>query len=262
MLRSMRMWLPLGFAVLLPMMTGARGDGCAASSKSPAPDVTGTWAITYDNNLDVAIIIGGTTYNSTVGPQGGVVTITHQGKPISFDLDCARPEVVCPSEAWPATVTAEQRNTQFEHRMIVTLPTQSCSVPLTAPAPGSCGQGTLNPDCDQVCNGEITTRNAERFGVIGENGTSFRLYLGAGLATNGVNCALLGVSLADANLETTGAGTEDWQATAMSAGLVTVAYAGGCLWLGDPDMDMQLEALVIGASVTFTTGFTGVRTSM
>src|SRR3990172_118832 len=100
MLRSMRMWLPLGFAVLLPMMTGAP------------------------------------PYNGPGGRRGGVVPTPHQGKPISFDLDCARPEVVCPSEAWPATVTAEQRNTQFEHRMIVTLPTQSCSVPLTAPAPG------------------------------------------------------------------------------------------------------------------------------
>jgi len=38
-----------------------------------------------------------------------------------------------------------------------------------------------------------------------------------------------------------------------------IGYAGGCLWAGDPDMDGELEAIVLGASVTFQTGFTGVR---
>jgi len=42
-------------------------------------------------------------------------------------------------------------------------------------------------------------------------------------------------------------------------GLVTVGYGGGCLWAGDPNMDGELEALVVGASVTFTTGFSGAR---
>ncbi len=45
----------------------------------------------------------------------------------------------------------------------------------------------------------------------------------------------------------------------MDAGLVSVGFAGGCLWAGDPDMDGDLEALLVGASVKFTTGFTGQR---
>ena len=45
----------------------------------------------------------------------------------------------------------------------------------------------------------------------------------------------------------------------MTNGEIAVAYAGGCLWLGDPDMDAELEALVIGAGIKFTTGFTGSR---
>ena len=64
------------------------------------------------------------------------------GNPFSFDLDCARPEVLCPSEAWPTTVTAEQRDAAFEHRMIVTLPTQRCSGQMVSPEPGTCGDGT------------------------------------------------------------------------------------------------------------------------
>jgi hypothetical protein len=80
------------------------------------------------------------------------------------------------------------------------------------------------------------------------------------VATNGINCALLGVSLADADLVSEGtAAGGDWIATGMDAGLVTVGYAGGCLWAGDPDMNGELEALLIGAGVTFRTGFTGTR---
>ena len=92
--------------------------------------------------------------------------------------------------------------------------------------------------------------------MIGETGETFRLFLGGGIATNGINCALLAGAVADAELVTDGGPDEDsWIATAMQAGLVTVGYAGGCLWAGDPDMDAQLEALVIGASITFRTGF-------
>ena len=86
------------------------------------------------------------------------------------------------------------------------------------------------------------------------------LFLGAGVATNGFNCALLAVSVADADLITVGGPDEEsWEAEEMAAGLVTVAYAGGCLFAGNIDSDPALEALVIGASIKFTTGFTGTR---
>jgi hypothetical protein len=69
---------------------------------------------------------------------------------------------------------------------------------------------------------------------------------------------MLGVSSAEADLVTSGsAGTEDWRAYGMEAGLVKVGYAGGCLWAGDPNMDGELETLVLGTSVEFATGFTG-----
>ncbi len=245
---------------LLPLAMAAKGDGCASNSKSDAPDVSGTWDMTYDDSLDVTIRIGGEVYDAQLGAAGGIIEITHDGQPLKFDLDCERPEVVCPSEAWPETVEIEQRNVQFEHRMIVTLPRQECTGELVEPAADECGEGTLNPECDNVCEGGISVAERETFGVIGETGETFRLFLGAGLATNGINCALLGISLADANLDNEGEpGSEEWRSVGMSAGLVTVGYGGACLWAGDPDMDGALEALVLGASVEFRTGFTGDR---
>lgn len=247
-------------ALASPLLLGARGDGCAANSRSPAPDTTGNWAIVYDDSLAVTIRVGGAVYERNIGAQGGVIELTHEGQPLSFDLNCERPEILCPSEAWPETVSIEQRNETFEHRMIVTLPTQRCDGDLRDPNPDECGPGTNNEDCEQVCDGDITIDSVERFGVIGETGESFRLFLGAGIATNGFNCALLGVSLADAMLDNEGNQDDgDWRAVGMSAGLVTVGYAGGCLWAGDTNMDGELEALLIGASIEFRTGFTGTR---
>jgi hypothetical protein len=71
--------------------------------------------------------------------------------------------------------------------MIVTLPMQTCEGQLRAADPDECGEGTNNPECEAVCDGEIRVDEQERFGVIGEAGESFRLYLGAGVATNGFN---------------------------------------------------------------------------
>src|SRR5262249_38490091 len=184
-------------------------------------------------------------------------TINHNGTPYTFNLDCSRPDIVCPGEAWPNQVIVEQRDVQHQHQMVVDLPSAKCDSALTQPAPGTCGAGTSNPNCDLVCGGNVTVATAEAFGVIGEAGDSFRLYLGAGIVTNGINCAMLGYSVADANLVTTGsASASNWDATAMDAGLVTIGYAGGCLYIG-PAPNGQTQALLAAAEIKFTTGFTG-----
>ncbi|HMG56096.1 MAG TPA: hypothetical protein VK601_21505, partial [Kofleriaceae bacterium] len=76
----------------LPLMMGAQGDGCAAGSTSAAPDVRGTWAIDYDDTIGVEVKIGGAVYSRELGAGGGSFTITHQGHPYTFDLDCGRPD--------------------------------------------------------------------------------------------------------------------------------------------------------------------------
>ena len=93
--------------------------------------------------------------------------------------------------------------------------------------------------------------DVKRIGVLGGG------VMGGGIATNGLNCALLGWSVADAELTSTGsAASGDWEAQTMDAGLVTVGYAGGCLWAGP---SAGRDAVVIGAEVKFTTGFTGAK---
>ncbi len=255
MMKTLRLAL---FASALPFVMGAQGDGCAANSTSPAPDVRGTWGIAYDDTIGIEVKIGGAVYHSELGAGGGSFTIDHDGKPYTFNLDCARADIVCPSEAWPKSVVIEQRDVNRQHQMIVNLPQQSCMGTLTKPEPGTCGAGTSNPNCDLVCNGGVTVATTEHFGVIGETGETFRLYLGGGIVTNGINCAMLGYSLADAELDNVGAAsTGDWEATGMSAGLVTIGYAGACLFAGQ--MDGATQAVLVGAEVKFTTGFTGQK---
>ena len=246
-------------AIAAPLSMGARGCG-PVSSRTPAPSVDGTWRIAYDDSLAVEVRIGGAVYEATLPAEGGTVMVEHGGYTIPFTLDCARPEIVCPSEAWPSEVVAEQREAEFPHRMWVSTPEQRCMGEMVMPAADQCGEGTLNPDCEQVCDGEITTASGDRFGVINEPGTRFDLLLGGGIATNGVNCVLLGLSVAHATIESTGsAESEDWTAQRFTDGEVEVGYAGGCLWADDAAGDEELRALVLGASVKFTTGFAGAR---
>lgn len=247
---------------LLPLCLAAKSDGCGGNSTnltSAVPDLSGAWSVTHDDTLEVTLRIGTGVYQSQIGPGGGMIEVDYQGDTLVFDLDCERPEVVCPREAWPEEINIQQRSVQFENRIIVTLPQQECSVPLVTPNAEECGRGTLNPNCEDVCEGAIFVREREHFGVVGDDGTSFRLYLGAGLVTSGVNCALLGVSLADAEIVSTGESSEEWRAESMRAGLVTVAYGGACLWAGEPELRPELQALVAGASLEFSTGFTGAR---
>jgi len=247
----------------LPILMGAKGRGCggdgSAFSKSDAPDMSGNWAVSYDNRLDVEVTIGGATYTEQLGPQGGTITIDHDGDPFTFDLDCSREEVVCPSEVWPSQVSFRQDNQTYPHRVWLQLPDQECDGELVDPDPDSCGDGTANPDCDEVCDGEVKTVTRERFGTIDEPGEYFSVGLGVGIASNGINCLLVGGSYAEGDLVTTGsAEEEDWEALSSQGDVVTI-YAGGCLWAGDPDDDGKLEALVLGATVRFATGYSAEK---
>jgi len=246
--------------VALPVLMGAKGGCGAINSTDPAPDVTANWGISYGNQMEIDVKVGGAVYHQSLPAAGGTFAVTHQGQPLMFNIDCSRADVICPSEVWPNEVAADQRDEMYQHRMWVKIPTQTCSGKEVPPKASECGANTLNPDCKPVCDGTVTTGSADAFGLINEAGSAFDLFLGAGVATNGVNCALLGVSLAHADLTTTGVPqSADWTATAMKNGTVKTAYAGGCLWAGDPNMTGTLQALVVGASVEISTPFTGAR---
>jgi hypothetical protein len=51
----------------------------------------------------------------------------------------------------------------------------------------------------------------------------------------------------------------DWESTDMDNGEVKVGYAGACLWADDVTGDGTIEALVVGATVEFTTGYTATK---
>ncbi|MCA9621590.1 MAG: hypothetical protein KC731_21355 [Myxococcales bacterium] len=244
----------------LPSLMGARGDGCnrTAFSRSPAPDMTGTWDVQYDDQLDVEVTIGGVTHTASTGTQGGLVTIDHDGQPFTFDLRCEREEIVCPSEVWPKSVAFRQDDERYPHRVWMQVTKQECSGEMVAPDMQSCGEGTPNPNCEDVCDGEVQTVTREAFGTIDEEGTRFTLGLGLGAASNGVNCAMLGGSYVDGDLETTGDADSDWQAVS-STGEVVAVYAGGCMWVADANDDGQKEALAVGAQLRFATGFSAEK---
>ena len=252
------------FAVMMlfvtPLLGGAESRGCAANATTPAPDMSGTWAVTYADDLSVRITIGGAVYERELGAQGGIIDIDHNGQPFMFDLDCTRDEVVCPSEVWPASVDFRQDDPNFPHRVWMQVPKTVCRGSEVAPEMSECGEGTNNPGCDMVCDGETETVIREAFGVIDHPGETFTLALGATVATNGINCALLGASAATGELVNEGASSsEDWVATDVENGEVVTAFAGGCLWAGDPNMDGELEALVLAATVEFRTSYTAQK---
>ncbi len=256
--------LPVTILALAPSMEGeddqARGCG-ALASEAPAPSMAGTWDVGYANDLTIKITIGGAVYTQEIGAQGGAFEIDHNGQPIKFDLDCSREEIICPSEAWPATFEAEHKSSKYPHQVTVTLPGQECDGELVSPEPSECGDGTNNVKCEDICDGEIITGPQDRLGVISEEGDYFDMLLGAGVASNGINCALLGVSVAKADIvsDKSVRDPDDWEATALENGEVVVGYAGGCLWADDVDGDQDLEALVLGAAIELTTSFDATK---
>jgi len=249
-----------------PAILGAGGDenggsGCGALvSESEAPDFEGSWKVAYDDTLEVEIELGGAVYTAEVGLQGGTIEIEHEGQPLTFDLDCERPEVVCPSEVWPESFEAEQRSEMYPHQVIISLPKQVCEGETLTAEPDECGAGTDNPQCEDVCEGDLTSEMQEVFGVVDEAGERLEVLLGAGVASNGINCALLGISVATADIVSSDPQTRaGWKAEALEGGEIVTGYSGACLWADDVDMDDELEAVVLGAKLRFSTGFTAER---
>ena len=245
---------------LLPFAFGFTNCGGALFSETEAPDMSGSWDIAYDDQVSVEIEIGGAAYTAALGVQGGSVTIDHDGQPFTFDVQCAREDVVCPSEVWLPQVELEQREARYPNRVWMPVERQVCDGEEVEPAADQCGEGTENPDCDAVCDGELVTQTVDAFGLISEPGDAFALLLGAGVASNGVNCAMLGLSVAEGELVTNRTAAEEpWTVEQVTNGQVSVGYSGACLWADDVDGDEQLEAVAIGAKLIVRTGFEATR---
>ncbi len=91
--RRGRSWLWLGLCSLWAC------DKSFAGSLSP--DFSGMWDVTYDDAMAIEVRVGEERLRANISDEGGPVAFRDGGTEIAFDVDCARPELVCPSEVWP-----------------------------------------------------------------------------------------------------------------------------------------------------------------
>jgi len=89
---------------LLASLAGC-GKGIAGSL---APDFAGLWDITYDDSVRVEFALGEQQISARVDEGGGRVAVRDAGVALDFEVDCTRPELVCPSEVWPRELSLQK----------------------------------------------------------------------------------------------------------------------------------------------------------
>jgi hypothetical protein len=94
----------LALCALLASLLGC-GKGLAGGL---APDFAGTWDVTYDDSMQVEFKLDEQMMSARVDEQGGQVAVRDAGLTLDFEVDCTRPELVCPSEVWPRELVLGQ----------------------------------------------------------------------------------------------------------------------------------------------------------
>ncbi|MFZ5441065.1 MAG: hypothetical protein ACOZQL_13740, partial [Myxococcota bacterium] len=113
----------IGLAVFVVAAFSCGGGGNHSTPEER--DVSGNYALTYDNQLKVRLDVGGAVREVTQTGYGGVVDFgVINGQPTTLDLTafCAKPEVRCPSEAFWAKVAVTQpelRTSNLELQKVV-----------------------------------------------------------------------------------------------------------------------------------------------
>ncbi len=100
--------LSAGLATFVAAFLGC-GPGTGATEQER--DVSGNYAVSYDNKLTVKLDVAGAVRELTLDGYGGVVDFgVINGQPATIDLGsfCARPEVQCPSETLWTKVAIHQ----------------------------------------------------------------------------------------------------------------------------------------------------------
>ncbi|MFH1435271.1 MAG: hypothetical protein ABIJ56_06110 [Pseudomonadota bacterium] len=264
-------------AVMATLSIGARKCGEGINnwfSENPAPDVTGDWNVTYDDEISVEIDIGGEVYSDVIGAEGGTITFTHDGNEVSLDLDCSKDWIQCPSEVYADQVTLEQRRFQEKpHQVHMTITEIGCATELREPveADGECDSDDPKRPCDIMICDEPAEETKTTIGDISDPGNTtddhpafdIRLLLGGGIAVPTANCILVAGSEATADIAYTGSydvnATEaEMTATKLENGEIRTTYAGACFWFEEVEYSEELQAALLGASITFKTGYTAV----
>lgn len=101
-----RLWVSL-------VLVSCGGGGGPRPGEFDPRDVSGNYALTYDDRLTLRLDVGGAVREVTQQGYGGIVDFgTINGNPVTLNLTefCAKPEVQCPSEAFWAKVAVTQPN--------------------------------------------------------------------------------------------------------------------------------------------------------
>ncbi len=95
--------------VLSSLLWVALGSGCGKTAASSlGPDFAGEWDVTYDDSMSFELRLGGQVQRSELDEAGGLFALRDAGMGLELDVDCTRPELVCPSEVWPRELDLKQ----------------------------------------------------------------------------------------------------------------------------------------------------------
>ncbi len=255
----------------------AMSCGGWSGASEEARDVSGNYALAWDDRLTVRLSVGGAVREVTQTGLGGVVDFgVIDGEPVTLDLTtfCAREEVRCPSEALWSKVALYQPDLSnggdLQKLVIIDDTRHELDAGERAPSlaglvdhaqqdrfllglgleggvSGSCaalgvslagGRFSRGAACSlDAGEGEVTDAGLEPDGGEPDGGTPEAL-----LPDGGVDCAL-----ADVTRLVVPAGA---RVKGLTEGRVFVGWAAGC----------ALGPVLAGGTLTLETGFTGVRT--
>lgn len=274
--------LTAGTVLAVALSCGGGGGGSTPEER----DVSGNYAIRYDDQLKLKLNVGGAVREVTANGYGGVADFgVVNGQPATLDLTafCARPEVQCPSESFWAKVAINQpdlNSNQFDLQKLMVVNDTVHTLPAGQKAAAIAGLVDHNQDdrfllglgieggANQNCAALGISLAGGRFSRVGErlqttmeprtmNGRACNLDAGipdAGtLPDGGPGDAGL---LADGGVDCTLVPIERLivppgaKVDGIKDGKVFVGWVGGCAF----------GPFLAGATLTLETGFTGTRT--
>ncbi len=258
------------------------GFGGGGSSTPAERDVSGNYTVTYDDRLTLRLDVGGAIREVTQNGYGPIADFgTINGQPTTLDLTafCAKPEVVCPSEAFWKSVAVTQpdlKSSQLDLQKLTVVDDTRHSLDAGQRAAAISGlvdhaqsdryllglglQGAASDNC--IALGiSLAGGRFSRAGERTETGTELRTMAGrpcsldagtpaadagatdAGrLADGGIDCKEVSVTRL---VVPTGAAVDG-----IKDGQIFIGWAGGCAF----------GPVLAGATLTMQTGYTGKRT--
>jgi hypothetical protein len=211
----------VGLAVLFVVAVSCGGGGFSSAEER---DVSGNYALTYDDQLRFKLYAGGAVRETTATGYGDVLDFGMvDGQPARVDLAqfCAKPEVQCPSEAFWSKVAITQpelRTSRLDLQKLVVVNDSLARVDGGVRAPD--GGAMLAPALGGLVNHDDLDR--------------FLLGLGADGASNS-NCLALSLSLAGGRFSRAGEReettmeyrTQAGRACSLDAGVTDAGVDGG-----------------------------------